>query len=258
MTVVICQRCEKPTEKRGHYQKYCVSCSEERSDERKAAWQKAHRPTLTPEVQQYRVDLVDRRRTLGIVRSATQATRMVDSIPTDGFPEDQLPSWYVRLSIPYLGAVSKNYIWGFSGKGGHVYKRQQSNDYRSAISLQVKSAMRGTKVFQNKIWLDLFVQKPTHKSDAVNVIDLLCDALKDGIGVDDRWFCIRRLDWEIVKENPQIRIGISQGPQFDAQACAYCGAIKALEDFNIHKANKNGRHRVCKTCNSVKPKKEAA
>lgn len=259
MTVLICERCSKPTEKRGHYQKYCVECSEARSEERKRTWNKAHPPKLTDELRVQRVRDKDLRKERGVLRSAAQSTSLVNSLPVNGYPDDQIPSWYFRIMVPYLGAVSKNYIWGFSGKGGHVYKRQQSNDYRATISLLIKSSLRENKfkVYNNKVWLDFFVQKPTHKSDAINVVDLLCDALKDGLGVDDRWFCIRRLDWEIVKGDPQIYIGISQGPQFDAQACSYCGAIKSLEEFNLQAHNKNGRHRVCKTCSSLKSKIKA-
>ena len=67
-----------------------------------------------------------------------------------------------------------------------------------------------------------------------------------------------RLDWEIVKRDPKIYIGISQGPQFDAQSCAYCGGIKPLEDFSPKKHNKSGYNRVCRECVSIKSEIRAA
>lgn len=100
----------------------------------------------------------------------------------------------------------------------------------------------------NKVWIDILVQKPDHRGDAVNVIDLVCDALKDALPVDDRWFCIRRLDWEIAKENPRLFIGIGQASDQDCQICSYCGQIKELEAFNRSRSRPLGVGRECKDC----------
>ncbi len=90
------------------------------------------------------------------------------------------------------------------------------------------------------------------RGDAVNVVDLVCDAVKDAIGLDDRWFSIKRLDWEIAKVNPQLIVGLAQPDQFDAQACSHCGRVRPFGDFHKHKGNKNGIGRVCSDCRRLR------
>ena len=102
--------------------------------------------------------------------------------------------------------------------------------------------------FNNKVWLDVLVQKPNHKGDAVNVLDLVCDAIKEAIGVDDRWFAIRRLDWEIVKDNPRLVLGVSQDSDVDSQLCSYCGQIKPFAAFNRSRHSRLGVGRECVDC----------
>ena len=104
-------------------------------------------------------------------------------------------------------------------------------------------------IVHNKVWIDILVQKPNHKGDAVNVVDLVCDAVKDAIDrVDDRWFCIRRLDWQIVKGDPRLFVGVGQDSDEDCQVCSYCGQIKPLPEFNAARNQPLGVGRECKAC----------
>jgi hypothetical protein len=112
----------------------------------------------------------------------------------------------------------------------------------------MQSALRGRDIKQNKLWIDLFVQKPDARGDAVNLVDLVCDALKKAAGVDDRWFSIRHLDWEIVKVNPQIFVGLGQEEVSDVQACSCCGRLLTFDAFGKRKSNKSGIGRVCYEC----------
>lgn len=127
--------------------------------------------------------------------------------------------------------------------GGHVFLRQESRKARTDLTLLFRSALRGRKVAHNKLWVRIFVEKPSGKGDAINVVDLVCDAIKDAIdGLDDNWFSLSGLDWAIVKRDPQIYIEIGQESDEDVLACAYCGKLKKIEEFR-----KNGRD-GCRQC----------
>ena len=112
--------------------------------------------------------------------------------------------------------------------------------------------MKSTPFYQNKIWLDILVQKPDHRGDAVNVVDLVCDGIKRGIGVDDRWFCIRRLDWQIEKHDPLLLIGIRQKATENCLVCPHCGAIKPFSEFNKAKHNPMGVGGECRDCRRMR------
>lgn len=156
--------------------------------------------------------------------------------------------WCIKFKFPFDKAVSKNAIWSIGGEGGHLYRRKRANQYQEALALRTRAAIAGRRVYINKIWIDLFVQKPSHKSDAVNVLDTVCDALKIGLGVDDRWFCIKQLDWEITKKDPHIFISIYQKDTFDARPCSHCGRIFPMESFTKSSHGLGGRGRSCFEC----------
>jgi hypothetical protein len=149
--------------------------------------------------------------------------------------------------VPFSYSASKNYIHALA-RSGHVFLRRKSKSKRVEITTAIRDSLGDRRVAHNKIWIDILVQKPNHRGDAINVVDLVCDAVKDAIPVDDRWFCIRRLDWQIVKYDPQLIIGIGQESAEDAQVCSYCGQIKPLERFNKDKRRRLGVEHVCRDC----------
>jgi hypothetical protein len=108
--------------------------------------------------------------------------------------------------------------------------------------MKLKNAMRGGESFyRGKVWLDILVQKPNNRGDAVNLLDSICDVVKEAIGIDDRYFSIRRLDWEIVKKDPLIYIGIGQEISEHHFCCTYCGRMVPESEKSAHK-------RTCKNC----------
>ncbi len=159
------------------------------------------------------------------------------------------PIWEITVRVPYSRSASKNRRWHpYAGRfvlDGDVKK------YEEVVGLLVKRAVKGRKVNQNKIWVSFFVQKPDHTSDCVNVVDTLCDAIKGAIGVDDRWFSLGLVDWEIKKENPEIFIKIAQEHDWDAQACSHCGGIFPFDQFYKNSYAKNGIARVCRSCKKI-------
>lgn len=158
--------------------------------------------------------------------------------------------WTIRVLVPFSYSASKNYIHQLA-RSRHVFVNQKSKRKRAEITAAIRNGLQNRKVAHNKLWIDILVQKPNHRGDAINVVDLICDAVKDAVPVDDRWFCIRRLDWEIVKEDPQLIIGIGQESTEDAQVCSFCGQIKPLDAFNKDKRQALGVGHECRECRRV-------
>jgi hypothetical protein len=242
MIVINCAACNKTTVKRSGMQKYCRPCSEARSAERAKGRGGARRAQDSKFIE----------RGLAISKAASR-TSLVDD---EAF--DAGDGWVVKFKIPFSGAASKNHVWSLGKGGGHVFKRMESRSYQDVIAYQVKQATRGLPVCNNKIWIDLFVQKPHHKGDAINVIDVVCDGLKVGLGIDDRWFCIRKVDWEIAKNDPQIFVSVYQPDAFEARACSHCGRVLSLDNFGANKTATSGVGRVCRECRNARKPKEAA
>jgi hypothetical protein len=155
--------------------------------------------------------------------------------------------WIIRLAVPFQYSLSKNHMFTTT-RFGHVALRKESRGIRDEITQLLREAMRKREIKNNKLWIDILVQKPNHKGDAINVLDLVCDAIKDATGVDDRWYSIRRLDWQIVKTNPMMFIGIGQELCVGSIACSSCGEILPLNQFNKNKASKVGVTRNCREC----------
>lgn len=127
---------------------------------------------------------------------------------------------------------------------GHVFMRKECRATRDALQLTIQNFVRssGITFYVGKVWIDILVQKPNMKGDAINLIDSICDAVKLAIGIDDRWFSIRKLDWEIVKVDPKIYVGIGQSIQETHFICSFCGRAQGL-------SKKAGKHkRICGDC----------
>lgn len=154
----------------------------------------------------------------------------------------------INISIPFTGEISKNTILGRGDFGKRVFMKQGAKEKRAEIAWLCKQEMIKNNVvfYDGKVYLDIFVQKPTAGAgDALNVLDLISDAVQDGIGVNDKWFCVKSIDWEIKKENPRIYIQVIQEVDKPHQPCSYCGVIRPLEHFA---KRKNGYSRDCLYC----------
>jgi hypothetical protein len=159
--------------------------------------------------------------------------------------------WFVRIAIPFDYALSKNKMYG-RARTGQVFLRAEGKAMRMLLVNSVRRALCAQRIAHNKLWIDLFVEKPDHTGDAVNVVDVVCDAIKEAIPLDDRWYAIRRLDWAIEKEDPMLSIGIGQESDRDVQACSTCGRILLFDAFNLNKSTKLGITTECRECLAVK------
>lgn len=239
-----CQDCRHECPRTGPTQKYCPACSTRRDLRRKRLWASRHPPSA--EQRQRHRERAGRSTELS--RQA-EARRNAAAKRGLAWRDPDTPNllWLIRVRVPFTYAASKNHIYTLP-RAGHVALRREAVAKRREIARTICEALAGRRVAHNKLWIDALVQKPNHRGDAVNVIDLLCDAVKDATGLDDRWYCIRQLDWEIVKQDPQLIIGLGQESATDCQVCSYCGQVKPLEAFN-RKANAPlGVDRVCRTC----------
>lgn len=240
-----CAQCGSPFVRRSFTHIYCEACSEARDLERKRVWAAGH--PLPPEVSRER----ESRRRDGSKERGTERSRAAARGVM--WFADELPSlvWMVRFFVPFSYAASKNHIYT-KRAAGHVALRRDSQQLRDLIERRTRETVARLAVVQAKVYIDLLVQKPDHRGDAINVIDLVCDGIKRGIGVDDRWFCIRRLDWQIVKQDPRLWIGIGQADRSDRKVCCMCGFVLKVTKFHKSKGAAMGVGRICKKCSRAK------
>lgn len=157
--------------------------------------------------------------------------------------------WRVWVAMPFDHSFSKNQMYARTGSGA-VYIRENSRNTRFVLKSLIKKSVLDAKVkvAHNKVWITIFVEKRDWRGDAVNTVDLVCDAIKDAIGVDDKMFSIQQVDWAVVKRNPRILIGIGQESAEDVKVCPACGTLRPLHEFRKHTSQKLGVSGSCVTC----------
>lgn len=242
-----CGECGQVFLKRSGVHRFCESCSQKRDLIRKKLWARDHPPSEAVVRAAY---LKTKSR---IVTAGADRNKAANGDVTIDWEADlPLPpqAWSIRFCIPFTYSASKNHIYS-SRRIGHTFLRRESRSVRESIEAATRDGVAQLNVVQAKVYLDILVQKPDHLGDAVNVIDLVCDGVKRGLGVDDRWFCLRRVDWQIAKDDPQLVIGVSQSDREHHQVCSHCGLIQPLTQFRKKRTNKMGVDRICKPCFSA-------
>jgi hypothetical protein len=238
---ITCVTCRVETPKTGPVQKYCPPCSEQADLRRKSKWAKAHPAGYDPTKR--RLTLEKRKAISAEVFSIIRTTDWFD------VPHPEM-AWEVRMKVPFSYGFSKNAIWSTTRRG-HVYMRKEAQSLREALILLVKSHTVGQPIVQSKVWIDILVQKPDQRGDAINVIDTVADAIKVAIDVDDRWFSLRRVDWEINKSDPHMFIAIGQESTEPVKACSHCGRLLPLSNFGKRAHSKDGHSRACLDCSRI-------
>jgi hypothetical protein len=238
--VLVCSECGKKTLKKSVVQKYCRPCSAKKDKERKTKWARDNKDQ-TPKDKEKLKERFLRRKELGA--AASLKDRVSITWPVGSDPKINRSA---RFVVPWDRRFSKNVLWS-SNSRGHVYMREEIKMVRDSLVNEIQKCP--LEWYEGKVWLDIFVEKPDARSDAVNVIDAICDAVKRAIAVDDRWFCIKRLDWSVVKTDPKIILGISQEVTEHHRVCSYCGAIKPLiVGFGKNRSGPLGHTRECREC----------
>ena len=242
----ICRQCGKPAIRTGHSQRYCETCSEEKNIQR-VDRASNHHGNRSPSKRARQIKVKE----YGITVSRANRSALMN------YRKDVCLIWQIMVAIPFDWAASKNHIFAMR-RVGHIALRREAVDYKNAMILMIRRSLNGgsahdppIKVVQNKVWLDIFVQKPNNRGDAANFVDLICDAVKQAIGVDDRWFSIRHLDWEICKDNPRIFVGIGQETEVPVSICSACGRLLEFSKFQKNKHTPMGVARVCRECSTI-------
>lgn len=151
-----------------------------------------------------------------------------------------------KVTVPWNSALLKNHMHGRNPHGG-VYIKSATRQAQRHLIWVLKGAQLA--FWHNKIWIKIMAFKPDHAAgDAVNLVDRICDCVKEVVRPDDRWFSLEGVDWRIDKVRPRIEITMTQEDRWDAQACSQCGGIKPFEQFHKNKSNKLGITSLCKPC----------
>lgn len=239
IAVLDCLDCEATVIRRSPTQRYCEQCSTARNRARKRNWSAAN--------PQRRVGTPDRSLAATLNEAGKKHSEAVGM--ADVFRPPEL-LWAVRFWVPFTYAASKNHIYTSRGDG-HVALRKEARAVRTEITLRTREALVGRRLAHNRFWLAVHVEKPNHKGDAVNVVDLVCDGIKDAMPFDDRLFSISHLDWSINKSDPRLYLQIGQDSDQDVKACSSCGRLLPLDAFHANRGAPLGRGRNCKDCRAT-------
>lgn len=242
---MLCLDCFSETPRRGATQKYCLACSEKNDLKRKNIYQITKgKALLSAEHEGWKA--------VGTEISGREKLSLFKSLPREvGL------CWYNRVALPFSWSGSKNHIFTNTARG-HVFMRDQARAYRAELTARIARSVDLADVRQNKLWIDIFVQKPNHRGDATNFVDMVCDAIKDAILLDDRWFSVRSVDWQIVKDQPMLYVGLGQESAEDLQPCSTCGRLLTFDNFGKNKAAANGIGRVCNDCRLTQRRRRQA
>lgn len=164
----------------------------------------------------------------------------------------------LMVAFPFDRVYSKN----VANKVGYgrLYTNGDVREARSSLAERIATASceAGVQWASRKTYVDILVEKKYAWGDAINVVDTLCDAIKVGIGVDDRWFAIGRLDWSIAKVDPLIYLGIGQEAGGDQIICRACGGMFDLVRFSKKAAEGRSTARqhnsICCCCRAARSK----
>lgn len=188
-----------------------------------------------------------------VSREYDAATRdAANALPSAGMSEMVQPpnpslAWRNVLAFQWMPELSKNKRYG--RRGAQTFVNRDVKSAEELVAWRVRQSLAGVPLVHNKFWLDITAWKPSHRSDAVNLVDSLCDAVKLATPVDDNWFSLRWVDWHVDPRNPRFVLGIGQEDVEDAQVCTLCGRLKPLSSFHRDSSNQStGRRRRCRDC----------
>lgn len=153
-----------------------------------------------------------------------------------------MKEWHVEL--PWDRRYSKNLSMGSRDSHGK-YRRKDSKAAQDELAFLVRTSGRWVTA---RIHVDILVVMPRFLSDAVNYVDTICDAVRDGTGVDDKWFSCS-VDWDVDKERARIEVRLSQEETVDQAFCPTCSKFMPADDFYYAGARRMDK---CKECHKKK------
>lgn len=155
--------------------------------------------------------------------------KKVSEQSTEGNPRGDISMWYlytdvkekswkVAVSLGYTPALfSKNRAFGVSSNGQRVFTSHSRKAGHKKILGALSGAvniLRGmdSMLVPRKTWISITVMRPNdgRDCDPINFVDSICDAVKEVMGVDDRWFSVV-VDWMDSNAYPDVQIEVYQG-----------------------------------------------
>lgn len=120
----------------------------------------------------------------------------------------------IEVVIPYtVEAWSKNRAWRHR-RDGRTYLSTAARRARELLAarlvLECRAADCPIPWPARKTWLRLMVYRPDMRSDPLNVLDGFADGVAAGLGVNDRYFAVALLDWDVDEQRPRIQITVTQ------------------------------------------------
>lgn len=221
MTTKTCIKCEAQIILNSPVQKYCKRCAKEEIRLRDNKRTRKRRIKSRPLIVRKGLKLNNTQPKTGLLWKF--------NIPEPDF------NLLFSFKIPFDQNLSKNNMKRYAR--GHYYLNPSTRTAQEEIMYKVKAAQ--ISWVQTKTYLEIFVEKPNNRADAINFIDTIADAISEAIQVNDRWFCIGRVDWQIKKVDPQIYITIKQDSITELAACFNCGRLLPKKLFS---------HRTCPDC----------
>ena len=89
----------------------------------------------------------------------------------------------------------------------------------------------GGSALEGPVGVGIHVSKPSHRCDAVNVVKQVCDAVRDAIGIDDNWFGLDGLSWDVRPPEPALVVRVRQDVTVPCAVCAECGSVVAAAEI---------------------------
>ena len=157
---------------------------------------------------------------------------------------------YIQIELPFSSYLSKN-KYGYANTNGvfRHYTLPETSALQTQIAYLIKA--KRPNFVQRKVWVEMVIQKPQLRGDAINYVDRICDAIQKAIGINDSWFSLRKVDWQIIRKDPKIIIGIGQEGLEPMKGCTMCGRVLQIDPY-FSKPNKpeSKPYLTCKSCRS--------
>jgi hypothetical protein len=160
------------------------------------------------------------------------------------------PVWQIRISLPFDPSKhSKNqgFRIGRKGQGGKAFIIRTDGTHGGKNELAELIAQSIVDIdampVQAPLWIGIFLQKRNWQADAVNILDIASDAMQLATGVNDRWYCVSNIDWEMTVDRPMLHLHACQFKNEDHDTCSYCSSIVPTRLLRV-----TSKRRICRGC----------
>ncbi len=116
----------------------------------------------------------------------------------------------IEFTHDYDINFSKNQWHSVSGLG-KLFNNTPTQRLMDGIAMLVRGECnrQGIRFKSKKTVVRIMVYRPDMRADPINFLDVICDGVKVGLGIDDNLFAAV-VDWELEPGNPGIVIEVEQ------------------------------------------------